>query len=477
MASLTIRRLDDDLKQRLRLRAARNGRSMEDEVRTILRGAAGGKDVRGPAPQLVTEPRARAVAAEPRPDIPRILLIIGGGIAAYKSLDLIRRLKERGAAVRCILTAAAQEFITPLSAGALSGERAFTDLFDAQSEFDIGHIRLARETDLVVVAPATADLMAKMAGGHADDLASAVLLATDRPVLIAPAMNPHMWNHPATRRNLAQLAADGIAQVGPNEGEMAEAGEAGQGRMAEPLEIVAAVESLLGSAGDRPLAGRRVVVTSGPTHEPIDPVRYIANRSSGKQGHAIAAAAAAAGAEVILVSGPVDIPDPAGVTTIKVETAREMLHAVEEAMPADCAIFAAAVADWRVSAPGREKIKKGKDKVPVLSLTENPDILASIAQRKAKRPQLVIGFAAETENLIANARAKLARKGSDWIVANDVSPATGIMGGDRNRVHLVTAAGVESWPPQSKDEVARALVTRIAAALQGGSQWTGSKSA
>ncbi len=477
MASLTIRRLDDDLKQRLRLRAARNGRSMEDEVRTILRGAAGGKDVRGPAPQLVTEPRARAVAAEPRPDIPRILLIIGGGIAAYKSLDLIRRLKERGAAVRCILTAAAQEFITPLSAGALSGERAFTDLFDAQSEFDIGHIRLARETDLVVVAPATADLMAKMAGGHADDLASAVLLATDRPVLIAPAMNPHMWNHPATRRNLAQLAADGIAQVGPNEGEMAEAGEAGQGRMAEPLEIVAAVESLLGSAGDRPLAGRRVVVTSGPTHEPIDPVRYIANRSSGKQGHAIAAAAAAAGAEVILVSGPVDIPDPAGVTTIKVETAREMLHAVEEAMPADCAIFAAAVADWRVSAPGREKIKKGKDKVPVLSLTENPDILASIAQRKAKRPQLVIGFAAETEDLIANARAKLARKGSDWIVANDVSPATGIMGGDRNRVHLVTAAGVESWPPQSKDEVARALVTRIAAALQGGSQWTGSKSA
>jgi phosphopantothenoylcysteine decarboxylase/phosphopantothenate--cysteine ligase len=309
--------------------------------------------------------------------------------------------------------------------------------------------------------------MAKMAAGHADDLATAVLLATDKPILIAPAMNPHMWDHPATRRNLAQLAADGVAIAGPNVGEMAESGEAGTGRMAEPLEIAAAAFALLSDTGDRLLKGKRVIVTSGPTHEPIDPVRYIANRSSGKQGHAIAAAAAAAGADVTLIAGPVNVPDPPGVTMVKVETAREMFDAVEKALPADCAIFAAAVADWRVAQPPREKIKKAASGAPALPLVENPDILATVAQRKTKRPQLVIGFAAETEKVLANAKSKLARKGCDWIVANDVSPESGVMGGDVNRVHLVTASGVESWPPQSKDAVARALVARIADALAG----------
>jgi phosphopantothenoylcysteine decarboxylase/phosphopantothenate--cysteine ligase len=312
--------------------------------------------------------------------------------------------------------------------------------------------------------------MAKMAGGHADDLATAVLLATDKPVLLAPAMNPAMWANKATRRNIAQLVDDGVVRVGPNQGEMAERGEAGMGRMAEPLEIVAAVDSLFAHTPPQPLQGRRILVTSGPTHEPIDPVRYIANRSSGKQGHAIAAAAAAAGADVVLVSGPVNVPDPAGVQIVKVETARDMFEAVEKALPADCAVFAAAVADWRIAAPGREKIKKAKGGAPALALVENPDILATVAHRQTKRPQLVIGFAAETENLLANATAKRTRKGCDWIVANDVSPATGVMGGDVNSVHLVTAEGIESWPPQSKDEVARALVTRIAATLQGGSR-------
>jgi phosphopantothenoylcysteine decarboxylase/phosphopantothenate--cysteine ligase len=478
MASITIRGLDDNLKQRLRLRAVRNGRSMEDEARTILRGVAAGGD-ESPAEsgqiQIATGdsvPRQSA-AAERRgePAGWRVLLIIGGGIAAYKSLDLVRRLRERGATVRCVLTAAAQKFIAPLAAGALSGERVFTELFDPTSEFDIGHVRLARNHDLIVVAPATADLMAKMAGGHADDLASAVLLATDRPVLIAPAMNPHMWGHPATRRNLARLAADGITAVGPGAGEMAERGEAGIGRMAEPLEIVAAAQALLakiaGPGTDRPLEGKRLLVTSGPTYEPIDPVRYIANRSSGKQGHAIAAAAAAAGAEVTLVSGPVNIPDPPGVEIVRVESAREMLAAVERALPVDCAVFAAAVADWRVAQVGREKIKKQKGETPALTLMENPDILATIAHRKGKRPRLVIGFAAETEKVVANAKDKLKRKGCDWILANDVSAASGIMGGDSNRVLLITESGVESWPPQSKDAVARALVGRIAAALAG----------
>jgi phosphopantothenoylcysteine decarboxylase/phosphopantothenate--cysteine ligase len=478
MASITIRQLDESLKQQLRLRAASHGRSMEDEVRTILRAAAAGSAEAAPVrpPPRQSEPAAVEIAVpSPTPNLAastamwRILLIIGGGIAAYKSLDLIRRLRERHIAVRCILTAAAQEFITPLAAGALSGERVFTNLFDTTSELDVGHIRLARDTDAVVVAPATADLMAKMAGGHADDLASAALLATHRPILIAPAMNSVMWARGATQRNLARLLDDGVRAIGPNAGEMAEQGEAGIGRMAEPLEIAAAIEALLGDGGERPLAGKRIIVTSGPTHEPIDPVRYIANRSSGRQGHAIAAAAAAAGAEVTLVAGPVNIPDPPGARIVKVETARAMFEAVEAALPADCAVFAAAVADWRVAAPGREKIKKQKGKAPPpLALVENPDILSTIAHRKAQRPSLVIGFAAETENVIRNAKAKLARKGCDWIVANDVSPETGIMGGETNSVHVVTAHGVESWPPQSKDEVARALVARIATALAAG---------
>ena len=398
----------------------------------------------------------------------RILLIISGGIAAYKSLDLIRRLRERGASVRVILTKAAQQFVTPLAAGAITGERAFTDLFDAVTEFDIGHIRLARDCDLVVVAPATADLMAKMAGGHADDLASTVLLATDRPILIAPAMNPVMWSHRATARNLAQLQADGVKTVGPNAGEMAEAGEAGTGRMAEPLEIVAAIERLLAATGTPRgiLSGQSILVTSGPTHEAIDPVRYLANRSSGKQGHAIARAAAEAGAAVTLVSGPVKLPDPPGMKVIHVESARAMLAAVEAGLPADAAVFAAAVADWRVAEAGTQKTKKTTAGPPTLSLVENPDILATVAKRKTDRPRLVVGFAAETERVVEYARAKLARKGCDWIVANDVSKESGVMGGDRNTVHLVTARGVEAWPSQSKEEVARALVARIAEALK-----------
>ncbi len=371
----------------------------------------------------------------------RILLIIGGGIAAYKSLDLIRRLQDRGARVRCILTAAAQHFITPLAAGALAGERAHTDLFDSQSELDVGHIRLARDADLIIVAPATADLMAKMAGGHADDLASAVLLATDKPVLLAPAMNPHMWAAKSTQRNLAQLKADGIRCVGPNSGEMAERGESGVGRMAEPPEIAAAAEAML--RGEGPLAGKRVLITAGPTHEPIDPVRFIANRSSGKQGYAIAAAATAAGAEVVLICGPVNLPDPVGVSIVHVETAAEMLAAVERALPADVAIFAAAVADWRPQRVSPSKLKKQKGQSPAFELIENPDILSTIAHRKSGRPRLVIGFAAETDDVLANAKAKLAKKGCDWILANDVSPETGIMGGDANTINLVTAAGVE----------------------------------
>ncbi len=480
MASLTVRQLDDKLKRLIRLRAVRHGRSMEDEVRVILRQAAEqtgreALDLIDPpnppqrsTPNLIPSPSRRPVPQTPRTAIaggPRILLIIGGGIAAYKSLDLIRRLQERGAQLRCILTAAAQHFVTPLAAGALCGERAYTDLFDPQSEFDVGHIRLARDSDLVVVAPATADLIARMAGGHADDLATAVLLATDKPVLIAPAMNPQMWVAKATQRNFAQLAADGIHVVGPNVGEMAERGEAGLGRMAEPLEIAAAADALIRRSG--PLTGKRVVVTSGPTAEPIDPVRYIANRSSGKQGHAIAAAAAAAGADVALVSGPVNLPDPAGVTVVKIETARQMLEAVEKALPADVAIFAAAVADWRTERASASKIKKQQGRTPTLALIENPDILATIAHRKAGRPPLVIGFAAETDDVIANAKVKLAKKGCDWILANDVSPETGIMGGDANTIHLVSAGGVEAWPPQSKDDVARMLVERIVAALEG----------
>ena len=392
-----------------------------------------------------------------------ILLVIGGGIAAYKALDLIRRLRQAGAEVRCILTKAGQHFVTPLSVGALAGSPALTDLFDPSSEFDVGHIRLAREADIIVVAPATADLMARIAGGHADDLASAVLLATDKKVLIAPAMNPHMWDHPATRRNLAQLIADDVAVIGPHEGEMAEAGEYGIGRMAEPVEILATIERLIG--GEQILSGRRILVTSGPTHEPIDPVRYIANRSSGKQGHALARAAAAAGADVTLVTGPVQLEDPAGVTVIRVETAREMLAAVEAALPVDAALFAAAVADWRVSHAATEKLKKQASGTPELQLEENPDILATIARHPTRRPRLVVGFAAETEEVLAHASEKRLRKGCDWIIANDVSPASGIMGGDDTRVHVITAAGIESWPPASKEEVARRLIARVADTL------------
>jgi phosphopantothenoylcysteine decarboxylase/phosphopantothenate--cysteine ligase len=468
MASLTVRQLDEKSKKLLRVRAARNGRSMEDEVRTILREAAddAGRDV-----LEAFEPSGRSVHDTDRTNavaITRVLLIIGGGIAAYKSLDLIRRLRERGLAVRAIMTEAAQRFITPLSVGAITGEHPFVDLFDAKSEFDVGHIRLARDADMIVVAPATADLMAKMANGHADDLASAVLLAAGTKILLAPAMNPHMWAHKATMRNMAQLVADGVATIGPNTGEMAERGEFGAGRMAEPLEIAAAVQALLAKphALSSALSGKRVLVTSGPTHEPIDPVRYIANRSSGKQGHAIAAAAAMAGAHVTLVSGPVNVPDPPSVTVVRVETARDMLAAVEAALPADVAVFAAAVADWRTASNSREKIKKSGKTAPELALVENPDILATVAHRKSKRPQLVIGFAAETERVVEHAKDKLARKGCDWILANDVSPASGVMGGDMNTIHLVTHDGVEDWPPQSKEDVASVLVQRIAAALE-----------
>ncbi|MGH6815894.1 MAG: bifunctional phosphopantothenoylcysteine decarboxylase/phosphopantothenate--cysteine ligase CoaBC [Hyphomicrobiaceae bacterium] len=392
----------------------------------------------------------------------RILLIIGGGIAAYKCLDLIRRGRERGARFRVAMTAAAAQFVTPLSVAALTDDRVFTGLFDLDEEREIGHIRLSREADLIVVAPATADLLAKMAGGHADDLATCVLMATDKPVLIAPAMNPRMWLHPASRRNIAILAADGIHCVGPNVGEMAESGEAGIGRMAEPLEILAAVERLLAddTPAAAPLAGRHVLMTSGPTHEPIDPVRYIANRSSGKQGYAVAAAAARLGARVTLVSGPTALAAPPGVTVVRVETAAEMLDAVQRALPADAAIFAAAVADWRVAQAASDKIKKSGMAAPNLELIENPDILKTIAAG-SRRPALVIGFAAETQNVIDYARKKRKAKGCDWIVANDVSPETGVMGGDRNRVHLVTADGVDSWPEMSKTEVADRLIDRV----------------
>ncbi|KQT43149.1 bifunctional phosphopantothenoylcysteine decarboxylase/phosphopantothenate synthase [Aureimonas sp. Leaf454] len=393
----------------------------------------------------------------------RILLVIGGGIAAYKSLDLIRRLRERGAVVTPVMTKAAGEFVTPLAVGALAASRVHGDLFDRDDETDVGHIRLARDADAVVVAPATADRMARTAAGLADDLAGAILLATRAPVLFAPAMNPAMWDHPATKRSLARLEADGIRFVGPNRGEMAEAGEAGAGRMAEPLEIVAALEDLLRPA-DRPLAGRRILVTSGPTHEPIDPVRYIANRSSGRQGHAIAASLARLGAAVTLVSGPVAIPDPAGVAVLRVETARQMMAAVEGLLPVDAAVFVAAVADWRTETPAAAKLKKGADAPPTLALVENPDILATVGHH-VKRPGLVVGFAAETDDLIANATSKLARKGADWIVANDVSTdATGgsVMGGTTNTVHLVSGGGVETWPKMEKDAVADRLAEHIA---------------
>lgn len=393
-----------------------------------------------------------------------ILLIISGGIAAYKSLDLIRRLKERGAKVTPVMTKGAQEFITPLAVGALSATHVFTELFSRQDEQDVGHIRLARDCDLVLVAPATADLMAKMAHGLADDLASAVLLATDRKVLVAPAMNQKMWSAKPTMRNVDTLKKDGVFFVGPMAGEMAEKGEAGLGRMAEPLQIVQAVEALL-DGGMKPLKGKTAIVTSGPTHEPIDPVRYIANRSSGKQGHAIAAALAELGADVTLVSGPVTIADPAGVTVIHVERAEEMRDAVISRLPSDIAVMVAAVADWRVAGSSEQKIKKQPgDAPPALQLTENPDILKTIGHHES-RPKLVVGFAAETQDVEKNGRAKLERKGADYIVANDVSAQTGIMGGDRNSVKIISAEGVEAWPDLDKAEVAKRLAAFVAEKL------------
>jgi len=390
-----------------------------------------------------------------------ILLIIGGGIAAFKSLDLIRRLRERGATVTPVLTRAGEEFVTPLSVSALAGSKVYRDLFDLGDEAEMGHIQLSRVADLVVVAPATADLMAKMAGGLANDLASTVLLATDTPVMIVPAMNVRMWEHAATQRNLATLRGDEITVVGPNAGDMA-CGEHGPGRMAEPMEVVTAIEAAL---RDGPLKGRRVLVTSGPTHEPIDPVRYIANRSSGAQGTALARALSALGAEVVFVTGPADVPPPDGVQVVAVQTAQQMKEAVEAALPVDAAIFAAAVADWRVSSASERKLKKTKDGLPVLEFAENPDILHGISQMDQGRPPLVVGFAAETNDVIENATAKRLRKGCDWIVANDVSPQTGIMGGSENAVTLISDAGAEEWPRMSKDAVATQLAARIAQAI------------
>ncbi len=455
MASITIRNLDDDAKERLRIRAAQNGRSMEEEARILLAG----QDI---APQAVAVSSGAGASLAGK----RILLIIGGGIAAYKTPDLIRRLRERGAHVRPLMTAAAQQFVTPLTIGAVSADHVFTDLFSREDEQDVGHIRLARDADLIVVAPATADLMAKMANGLADDLASAVLLARKVPVLVAPAMNPAMWDNPATRRNRLTLEKTAFASSA-RRGEMAESGEAGTGRMSEPLAIVAAIENLLAPQA-KPLAGKTIVMTSGPTHEPIDPVRYIANRSSGKQGHAIAAALARLGATVHLVSGPVTIPDPEGVDVIHVETAREMKAAVERHLPADAAIMVAAVADWRTANEAGQKIKKKPgESAPTLAMVENPDILAGVGHSD-KRPGLVVGFAAETQDVAENARAKLEKKGADWIVANDVSHApdgSSVMGGDRNRVRILSRSGIEEWPEMSKEQVAEKLAEKIAERL------------
>ncbi len=398
----------------------------------------------------------------------RILLIVAGGIAAYKAIELARLIRKAGGHVTCVLTRGGAQFVTPLTLQAISENKVFEDIFSLSDENEMGHIQLSRAADLVVVAPATADLLAKMTHGLADDLASTVLLATDKRVLVAPAMNVRMWDHPATQANMATLRARGVAVIGPDEGAMA-CGEFGPGRLAEPPAILAAIETLLAppisSLAAQPLAGRHVLVTSGPTHEPIDPVRYIANRSSGRQGHAIAAALAALGARVTLVSGPVAVPDPQGVTVRRVETARQMLGACEAALPADVAIFAAAVADWRVASEAELKLKKTPDGAPpALALVPNPDILATIATGP-RRPRLVVGFAAETHDMLAHAQDKRRRKNADWIVANDVSLGTGIMGGTENEIHLVTEAGIEPWPRLGKDEVAARLAHRIAEAL------------
>lgn len=392
----------------------------------------------------------------------KVLLIIGGGIAAYKCLDLIRRLADQGATVTPVLTRAAQEFVTPLSVAALSSSKVYTDLFDLTDEAEMGHIQLSRSADLVLVAPATADLLGKMANGLANDLATTLLMATDTPVMVAPAMNVRMWEHPATKRNIETLKSDGIYFVGPNEGSMA-CGEFGFGRMAEPMEIIDALPSML---GDGPLKGKHVLITSGPTHEPIDPVRYIANRSSGSQGSAIANALVALGANVTFITGPADAPRPQGANVVEVETAQQMLNAVNDALPADAAVFAAAVADWRMAEENTSKIKKQAGKnTPELSLIENPDILKTVSNMKSNRPPLVIGFAAETDNVIANATAKRERKECDWIVANDVSPETGIMGGSENAVTLISQETKESWPRMSKTDVAKKLAQKISEAI------------
>ncbi len=394
----------------------------------------------------------------------RVLLIIAGGIAAFKALELIRLLRKSGHGVTCVLTDHGGQFVTPLSLQALSENKVYRELFSLTDESEMGHIQLSRSADLVVVAPATANILAKMAAGLADDLASTVLLATDKPVLVAPAMNVRMWLHPATQANMKSLAARGVQVIGPDEGAMA-CNEFGPGRMSEPPAILTAIEALLAPPA-RPLDGRHVIVTSGPTHEPIDPVRYIANRSSGRQGHAIAAALAALGARVTLISGPVSVPDPSGVSVHRVESAREMLDACQAALPADAAVFAAAVADWRVANASDGKIKKQPGAAaPALALIPNPDILATIAAAGPNRPRLVVGFAAETDDLLANAQGKLVRKNADFIVANDVSPETGIMGGAENAVHLISAAGVETWPRLAKEAVAARLAARIAEAL------------
>ncbi len=395
----------------------------------------------------------------------RVLLIVTGGIAAFKVPELIRLLRAEGCAVRCVLTAGGAQFVTPLTLQALTEDRVYTDLFSLTDESEMGHIQLSRSADLVVVAPASADLLARMAAGLANDLAATVLLATDKPVLVAPAMNVRMWLHPATAANMATLQARGVRVTGPDEGVMA-CNEVGPGRMSEPPAILEAIRACFAEAPAGKLSGRHVLVTSGPTHEPIDPVRYIANRSSGRQGHALAAALAALGARVTLVSGPVALPDPSGVTVQHVETARDMLAACQAALPADAAVFAAAVADWRVTHAAGQKLKKkpGAD-APDLPLVPNPDILASIAAPGPARPHLVVGFAAETHDMLAHAEEKRRRKNADWIVANDVRPDTGIMGGAENEVHLVTAEGVENWPRLSKDEVASRLANRIASAL------------
>lgn len=463
MASITIRHLDPSVKESLRVQAAANGRSMEEEARQRLAASCGALSL---APALkVSSPTAQALGGK------TVLLIIGGSIAAYKALDLIRRLRERGAQVRVILTAAAQAFITPLAAGALAGGHVYTELFSRADEQDIGHIRLAREADAVVVAPCSADRLASMAAGLAADLAGAVLLATRAPVLMAPAMNPAMWAHAATRRNVSRLLREGIRFTGPEQGDMAESAEEGLGRMSEPLAVAAAVESLF-APGQGPLAGRHMIVTSGPTHEPLDPVRYLTNHSSGRQGHAIAAALARLGARVTLVCGPVALADPPGVKTVHVETARQMRDAVAAALPAAAAVFVAAVADWRPDAVSDRKIKKqpGEESTKTLSLVENPDILAETGH-SAQRPDLVIGFAAETDDVLAHAQAKLDIKGADWIIANNVlrqADGLGVMGGHRNQVNIITHSGVEPWPEMDKTVLAEKLAQRIAAFLRQG---------